>query len=236
MYYGSSTDGETTPSPYQTTPTVVTAAVDTTYQTTTTTTYETTPIVEATPTAATTATQSQATPTDFQATAAPTEYHCGGILTDDVGSFHSENWPNTYPVNVVCEWKITLPNPRLFLEILFDDNPFGLAAKMPKCRRDWVKVYSMDANLTVTSTWGPFCGFQTPPSISTKTSIAMIQFHSGSKHGRSRKGFRVRYQALEVCIPLPPPLKVEGMCATSHHCLTTFLGGLDDLCPLVHCI
>lgn len=150
------------------------------------------------------------TPTNLPTTAVPVEYVCGGILTDDVGSFHSENWPMTYPVNVVCEWEITLPNPMLVLEIHFDNNPFGLAGKMPQCKRDWVKVHSMNGNRTVLSTWGPFCGFDTPPQISTKTSSAVVQFHSGFKHGSSRKGFKVYYQAREVCVPPPPPLVVEG--------------------------
>ena len=150
------------------------------------------------------------TPTNSRTILVPTEYHCGEILADDVGSFHSENWPQTYPVNVVCEWEITLPNPRLVLEIRFNNTPFGLAGKMPQCKRDWVKVHSMDTNRTILSTWGPYCGFGTPPPIYTRTSSAVVQFHSGFKHGNSRKGFKVYYQALEVCMPPPPPLIVEG--------------------------
>lgn len=204
VYYGSSTELELT------TPT--SAAMPSTATTATTTSVATVATVATTTT--TTGTHSQATPTNPQAnsptTAVPMEYHCGGILAGDVGSFHSENWPETYPVNVVCEWNITLPNPKLVLEILFNDNPFGLAGKMPQCRRDWVKVYGMDENRTVTSIWGPFCSFTTPQPISTKTSSAMVKFHSGSKHGSSRKGFKVYYQALEVCVLPPPPLSLEG--------------------------
>lgn len=113
-------------------------------------------------------------------------------------------------MNVACKWNITLPNPKLVLEILFNDNSFGIAGKMPKCKKDWVKVYGLDANDTVISTWGPFCDYATPPTILTKTSIARVEFYAGRKHGRSRKGFQVHYQALEVCISLPPPLSVKG--------------------------
>ena len=140
----------------------------------------------------------------------PTEYQCGGSVTTDVGSLHSENWPQTYPINVDCDWTITLPNQNLVLELTFHANPFGLAGKMPNCRKDWVKAYSMDTNGSVVTTWGPFCGYNIPPSILTKTSVAKVQFHSGLKHGSSRKGFRVGYQALEVCMPLPPPVNVQG--------------------------
>lgn len=202
VYYGPSIEQEVT------TPTSPTTTI------TTATTFHAAAATTATTSVATAGTQFQATPTNphtnSPATVVPTEYHCGGVLTSDVGSLHSENWPETYPVNVVCEWNITLPNPKLVLEILFDDNPFGLAGKMPQCKRDWVKVYGMDENRTVTSMWGPFCSFETPPPISTKTSSAMVQFHSGSKHGSSRRGFKVYYQVLELCVLPPPPLSVKG--------------------------
>ena len=143
----------------------------------------------------------------------------------DVGSLHSENWPETYPVNTDCDWTITLPNETLVLELTFHANPFGLAGKMPKCRKDWVKVYSMDTNGSIVSMWGPFCGYDVPPTILTETSVARVQFHSGPKHGSSRKGFRIAYKALKV---LPPPVDIQGQLykeKTAPHVLTPY--GLD---------
>jgi hypothetical protein len=154
--------------------------------------------------------------TDLPTTIPPSQYQCGGILANDVGSFHSEHWPKTYPVNVGCRWNITLPNPEMILEIRFDGNTFGLGGRMPRCKKDWVKVYETDANQTVTSVWGPFCGTRLPSLMTTKTSTATIQFHSGAKHGNSKKGFKIYYQALEVCVPPPPPLIVQGTCMYPH--------------------
>lgn len=140
----------------------------------------------------------------------PTEYQCGGPVTADVGTLHSQNWPETYPTNVNCDWIVSLPNPNLVLEIAFEEETFGIAGRMPKCKKDWVKVHQLGVNRTVTQTWGPFCDFGTPPTILTNTSTAMVQFHSGAKHGSSRKGFKLYYQALEICVPPPPPLVVQG--------------------------
>lgn len=234
VYYGPITQRKTTPTVtyHQTTPTTnshettptTEQTIPTSSFTLTTGSHQTTPITQSTPTShptttptatlsQTTPTLSQTTPTNSQTTptmAPPTEYRCGGLLAEDVGSFQSENWPVNYPVNVECQWNVTVPNPALVLKIFFDQNPFGLAGNMPRCRKDWVKVHSMALNGTIISTLGPFCGLKTPPSIFTKTSSAMVHFHSGSKHGRSRKGFKVHYQVLEACVPIPPPLIVEG--------------------------
>ncbi len=139
------------------------------------------------------------------------EYQCGGLLTNNWGSFHSENWPETYPVNVNCEWTISLPDPSSTVEISFNASTFGIAGGFPKCRKDWVKVKSLGRNDEVVANWGPFCAYSIPPIISTKTSVAKVQFYAGPKHGSSRKGFKIHYQALEKCdVPNPPPISVEG--------------------------
>ena len=153
----------------------------------------------------------QQDPATEQLTLPPlTEYQCGGLLTNENGSIHSQNWPETYPTNMDCEWIISLPDNNQIVEISFDDSPFGIAGNMPRCRKDWIKVYSLGLNQTVMAEYGPFCGFPVPSSIVTKTNVAKVQFYSGPKHGSARKGFQLYYSALDQCTPQPPPLSVEG--------------------------
>ena len=146
------------------------------------------------------------------ATEPPTAYQCGGKVTAAAGSgsLHSENWPQTYPTNVFCEWIITSPDPELGIELSFHRDPFGLAGRMPSCQKDWVRIHAVGADGVIGRMYGPFCSFDVPPVIRMASSRVRIQFHAGPKHGSARKGFKVQYQAVEMCCPSPPPLDTEG--------------------------
>lgn len=132
---------------------------------------------------------------------------CGGLLSDYSGTIATENWPETYPVNVDCEWTIRLPSKNQILQLSFKTLAYGIAGNMPKCSKDWIQIISRDSN----TTWGPFCGFAIPSNISVQTDEVTIRFHSGPKHGRARKGFSIQYLVWDTCRRLPPPLITEGM-------------------------
>lgn len=110
-----------------------------------------------------------------------------------------------------CEWTIQLPeSPKQVLRVSFDD-PFGIAGSLPKCKKDWIVIESLDANqTTVVSERGPLCSLTRPQAVLTDTGVARVRFHAGPRHGSARKGFKIHYEALEVCQPTPPPLDVEG--------------------------
>lgn len=127
---------------------------------------------------------------------------CGGTLLEDSGSFSSQNWPETYPVNVDCEWTIELPNTSKIIEITFDHSVFGLAGRMPNCSKDWIKVY--DGHSYEDDSWGPLCSFWKPDPIKTTSHRAMVVFHAGRRHNKSRKGFRLIFSSVDGPTTEPP--------------------------------
>ena len=127
---------------------------------------------------------------NFRSVDGPTS-QCGGTLTASSGSFQSPNWPSTYPVNVDCEWRITLPNSNNRVELEFDTN-FGIAGSLPECVKDHVKIYDDRAN----TVYGPYCYFTTPSSLRTSSNEVRIVLHAGPAHSPSRRGFKVYYRSV----------------------------------------
>ena len=131
---------------------------------------------------------------------------CREVFLDYSGTIATKNWPQTYPVNLDCEWIIQTPASNQILELSFHASAYGIAGTMPKCGKDWVKIIDYETN----QTWGPFCGFDVPSNISVKTGEVVVKFHAGPKHGRARKGFSLEYKVWDACTPLPPPPELEG--------------------------
>ena len=121
---------------------------------------------------------------------------CGGELKSESGTFQTLNWPQTYPVNVDCEWAIEIPNTNKVIEISFDSSVFGIAGRLPSCEKDWLKVYN-GHQVNNTSFWGPFCHYRVPDTIKTSTYQAKIIFHAGPTHNPVRKGFKASYVSVD---------------------------------------
>ena len=121
---------------------------------------------------------------------------CGGELKSANGTFQTLNWPQTYPVNVDCEWNIKLPDSDKVIEISFDSSVFGIAGSLPSCQKDWLKVYD-GQRVNNTSFWGPFCHYRVPDTIKTSSYLAKIHFHAGPSHHPVRKGFKASYVSVD---------------------------------------
>ncbi len=105
-------------------------------------------------------------------------------------------------MNIDCEWTIELPDPNKIIKLSFNHSVFGLSGKMPECKKDWVKVY--DGHSYEDESWGPLCSFWKPDPIKTTSHRAMIVFHSGPRHNKSRKGFRLIFSSIDRTTTVPP--------------------------------
>ena len=121
----------------------------------------------------------------------PSLPQCGGVLTASSGSFKSQNWPSTYPVNVDCQWTIVLPNSNSRVEITFE-SPFGIAGSLPSCEKDHLKIYDDRAD----NVYGPYCYFTMPPRLTLSSNEARVVFHAGPAHNPSRVGFKANYRSV----------------------------------------
>lgn len=121
---------------------------------------------------------------------------CGGDLKAANGTFQTLNWPQTYPVNVDCEWNIEIPNATKVIEISFDRSVFGIAGSLPNCVKDWIKVYD-GYEVSETSMWGPFCHYRVPDPIKTSSHQAKVHFHAGPVHNPSRRGFKASFVSVD---------------------------------------
>ena len=130
---------------------------------------------------------------------------CGGVLNTASGSFQTPNWPETYPVSVDCEWRIELPDEDKVVEIRCEEEPFGIAGRLPDCTKDHLTFY--DGHSKQDDSFGPYCYFTNPDTVTMSSHTAMAVFHAGPSHSPSRKGFRCTYHSATKSVP---PLPVSS--------------------------
>ena len=120
------------------------------------------------------------------------------MLTGESGSFQTPSWPNTYPFDFNCEWKIELPTPGCTVSLSFDSTAFGIAGKTSdNCPKDHLKIYTEDGRLVST-----ICDLALPSPILV-TGNVKLTFLAGPSHGPLRKGFKIDYTV--SCPATPPP-------------------------------
>ena len=123
-------------------------------------------------------------------------------MTTSSGTFQTPNWPETYPNNIDCEWRIQLPDASKVVEIRCEDDPFGIAGSLPACEKDFLKFY--DGHSKQDTEFGPFCYFTKPSTAVMSSNKAMAVFHSGPRHSSSRRGFKCSFQSIDVSSTPPP--------------------------------
>ena len=121
---------------------------------------------------------------------------CGGTFTAASGSFQTPNWPETYPVNIDCEWRIQLPDESKVVEIRCEENPFGIAGSLPACNKDYLKFY--DGHSKQDTEFGPFCHYTKPNTATMSSNKAMAVFHAGPRHNSARRGFKCLFQSIDL--------------------------------------
>ena len=118
---------------------------------------------------------------------------CGGIY-----SATTPGWPEYYPLDFRCEWFVNPTNATNNTVILLtvDQSHFGIKGKSP-CPDDYLEFH--DGNTTSAHSLGKFCKFDTPDTLYTSSSQAMVVFHAGPiPHLPSRVGAKVFYEVFEL--------------------------------------
>ena len=119
---------------------------------------------------------------------------CGGILTEASGSFHTPDWPNSYPsLDFRCEWVIDIENMTdAVIEITFDET-FRIRGKYPR-RKDYVEV--LDGIQHDSTSFGKHCFKYAPYPIVTSATQATVIFQASIRpNPPQRVGISVSYVA-----------------------------------------
>ncbi|KAH0628580.1 hypothetical protein JD844_009923, partial [Phrynosoma platyrhinos] len=111
----------------------------------------------------------------------------GNMFTELSGEITSPNYPDLYPENSQCDYRVSLePGYQVVLTIGkkdFDVEPAGLEGNC----HDALRILAGDEH------FGPYCGniFTGPPEIRTRTNIVDIFFQTD--HAMQGKGWKLRY-------------------------------------------
>ncbi|XP_042308806.1 complement C1s subcomponent isoform X2 [Sceloporus undulatus] len=111
----------------------------------------------------------------------------GNMFTELSGEITSPNYPDLYPENSQCDYRVSLePGYRVVLTIGkkdFDVEPAGLEGNC----HDALRILAGDEH------FGPYCGniFTGPPEIKTRSNIVDIFFQTD--HAMQGKGWKLRY-------------------------------------------
>ncbi|XP_038652379.1 cubilin [Scyliorhinus canicula] len=105
---------------------------------------------------------------------------CGGILHADSGSFKSPNWPQNFPDNSECTWRI-LTHESKHLEITFDKN-FQIPDSSDNCGTSNVKIWggTVQTDETLLAT---LCGNISPGPVIAPANVVTVKFQSTGSVG-----------------------------------------------------
>ena len=122
---------------------------------------------------------------------------CGGILTEASGSFHTPDWPNSYPsLDFRCEWMIDIENvTNVVIEITFDET-YGISGKDP-CSTDYVEV--LDGIQHDSTSFGKYCFLRVPGPFLISSNQATVIFQASTfPHSSNKVGVSVSYSTLQL--------------------------------------
>ncbi|XP_066579431.1 cubilin [Amia ocellicauda] len=98
---------------------------------------------------------------------------CGEIFTEPTGVLTSPNYPNNYPLNRDCVYKIIVETNR---QIMLNFTNFKLEGMSPSCHNDYVEI--RDGGYETSPLIGKYCGDQSPPIIISHSNRLWMTFHS----------------------------------------------------------
>ncbi|XP_003223793.2 complement C1s subcomponent [Anolis carolinensis] len=122
----------------------------------------------------------------------------GNVFTELSGEITSPNYPEAYPENSHCDYRVALePGYRVVLTIRKEDFDLEPASLEGKCSDD-LRISAGNKH------FGPYCGsmFTGPPEIKTRSNIVDIIFHTDN--AVQGKGWKLRYFG----DPMPCPTTV----------------------------
>ncbi|XP_036358468.1 cubilin-like [Octopus sinensis] len=111
---------------------------------------------------------------------------CGGILTNGLGMISSPNYPNSYPANINCMWKIVGDEGlKINLTMMHVDIENSV-----NCTKDYIDILNGEHHTS--PSLGKICGAVTTKTLRTGSNTAIILFKSDGI--TSGVGFQIRYQ------------------------------------------
>ncbi|XP_078278371.1 cubilin [Rhinoraja longicauda] len=106
---------------------------------------------------------------------------CGGYFHAESGSFKSPNWPQNFPSNSECTWRIVGQESKHF-EITFDKN-FQIPHSTENCGSSYVKMWG-GISETDESLLATLCGNTAPPSpVIAPANVVSVRFQSKGSTG-----------------------------------------------------
>ncbi|CAH8432073.1 unnamed protein product [Dicrocoelium dendriticum] len=118
---------------------------------------------------------------------------CGGVINESNGTIQTPSFPDLYPPNKNCIWKILAP-PKSTIFLNFTH--FNLEGRNQACKYDFINVYSGPSDNQ--QKIGNFCGDHIPDPITSQTNELSIEFYSDTSVQRT--GFRaVFFTDLDEC-------------------------------------
>ncbi|MGH0137684.1 UNVERIFIED_CONTAM: hypothetical protein FKN15_021797 [Acipenser sinensis] len=109
---------------------------------------------------------------------------CGGLLESSSGEIFSPNYPNLYPNNKDCQWRISATSR---VELIFQSLDVEYSVN---CLWDYIEVH--DGPSIDSRTVGPrLCGSYTPKPLTSSGKDLLIMFHSDEN--MASKGFHISY-------------------------------------------
>ncbi|XP_051038037.1 CUB and sushi domain-containing protein 1 [Phodopus roborovskii] len=130
---------------------------------------------------------------------------CGGTLRSMSGVILSPGFPGSYPNNLDCTWKISLP--------------IGYGAHIQflnfstEANHDYLEIQNGPYHSS--PMMGQFSGPDLPASLLSTTHETLIRFYSD--HSQNRQGFKLSYQAYELQNCPDPPTFQNGFMINSDY-------------------
>lgn len=117
----------------------------------------------------------------FYATWKSDSLGCGGYFHAESGSFKSPNWPQKFPSNSECTWRILGHESKHFV-ITFDEN-FQVPDPSEDCGSSYVKIWG-GISETDESLLATLCGNTAPPSpVIAPANVVSVRFQSKGSAG-----------------------------------------------------
>ncbi|CAK8698599.1 unnamed protein product [Clavelina lepadiformis] len=130
---------------------------------------------------------------------------CGGLITDDDGTFHSVNYPKSnYPNSLTCIWHLRT-SPSRIISLSFER--FKIESST-NCKYDAVTVFGGWSDSDDTSFLGKFCDIsQIPSEIVTEGNEMFVTFASDSSG--NDMGFQARYSTRQAPVKTEENVAIE---------------------------
>ncbi|XP_053714419.1 cubilin isoform X1 [Synchiropus splendidus] len=116
---------------------------------------------------------------------------CSETFNSPTGSFTSPNYPNYYPTNRDCVFKIIV---QVNMQIMLNFTDFELEGTAPNCYYDFVEI--RDGGYETSPLIGKFCSVQRPPIIVSHSNRLWVRFRSD--YITTRRGFTAHWDGTQT--------------------------------------